>query len=339
MLKALRSIALLAVLLVPGLAWAQGAPGTVNIKNYVTQGSTTASQTGSLTMGAVTTAAPSYTNAQSSPISLDTAGNLRVNCISGCAAAGDASTGSTAIAGAGQTINLALAGENGAAFQLQSAGTLIATVTPKCSFDGGTIYNVNGYLQDGVTGVVSLTATIASAQATTDYMAHCPMGASHIQLNATAYTSGTANFLARATVNRGVHANIPWGVVNTSAPSYTTGTINAFSLDTSGQLRVAAAQVGSPWGMVVNGAATAFSFKSSLSGAEAALASNSAKRVYLRADLTNSDAIYLGTAGVASTTGYMLNAGDTITVDVTNSNIIHAIVGSGTQVLYALGIN
>ena len=42
------------------------------------QGSTTSSQTGSLVMGAVTTAPPSYTTAQTSPISLDTAGNTRV---------------------------------------------------------------------------------------------------------------------------------------------------------------------------------------------------------------------------------------------------------------------
>lgn len=44
----------------------------------VAQGSTTSGQTGSLVMGAVTTAAPLYTTAQSSPVSLDTAGNTRV---------------------------------------------------------------------------------------------------------------------------------------------------------------------------------------------------------------------------------------------------------------------
>ena len=41
------------------------------------QGSTTSGQTGSLIMGAVTTAAPSYTNAQTSPLSLTTTGDLR----------------------------------------------------------------------------------------------------------------------------------------------------------------------------------------------------------------------------------------------------------------------
>lgn len=43
------------------------------------QGSTTSGQTGSLILGAVTTAAPAYTNAQSSPLSLTTGGGLRAD--------------------------------------------------------------------------------------------------------------------------------------------------------------------------------------------------------------------------------------------------------------------
>ena len=54
----------------------------VNIKtgaSSVAQGSTTSGQTGTLVQGAVTTAAPTYTTAQTSPLSLDTTGNLRVS--------------------------------------------------------------------------------------------------------------------------------------------------------------------------------------------------------------------------------------------------------------------
>ncbi len=43
------------------------------------QASTTAGQTGPLIQGAVTTAAPAYTTAKTSPLSLTTAGNLRVD--------------------------------------------------------------------------------------------------------------------------------------------------------------------------------------------------------------------------------------------------------------------
>lgn len=45
----------------------------------VSQGSTTSGQKGGLTLGAVTTSAPSYTTAQTSPISLTTGGLLRVD--------------------------------------------------------------------------------------------------------------------------------------------------------------------------------------------------------------------------------------------------------------------
>src|ERR1035438_9125944 len=44
----------------------------------VAQGSTTSGENGNLIQGAVTTANPVYTTAQTSPLSLDTSGNLRV---------------------------------------------------------------------------------------------------------------------------------------------------------------------------------------------------------------------------------------------------------------------
>lgn len=44
----------------------------------VSQGSTTSGQKGDLVLGAVTSSFPTYTTAQSNPLSLDTAGNLRV---------------------------------------------------------------------------------------------------------------------------------------------------------------------------------------------------------------------------------------------------------------------
>lgn len=55
------------------------------------QGSTTSGQTGSMIMGAVTTSAPTYTTAQTSPISLDTSGNVRMTC-SNCSGSGATGT-------------------------------------------------------------------------------------------------------------------------------------------------------------------------------------------------------------------------------------------------------
>lgn len=63
-------------------------PGTAALWGVNTLGSTTAGQSGVIALGAVTTAAPTYTTAQSNALSLDTAGNLRVNVVTGGAGGG-----------------------------------------------------------------------------------------------------------------------------------------------------------------------------------------------------------------------------------------------------------
>ncbi len=181
----------------------------------------------------------------------NTGTSLNVNCTGGCAAASDQTTGSTALGALNAVITVPLTGERGAAFQLQSGGTGVYTVTPQCSFDGGTIYNANGYIQDPFSGALSTTAVIASAQATTDYPVMCPQGSSHAQMKVTSYTSGTANWLARATVV--TWPNIGWGVVTTGAPGYTTGQISPVSLTTAGALRIDGSGVTQP----VSGTVTA----------------------------------------------------------------------------------
>jgi uncharacterized phage-associated protein len=232
----------------------------VNIKAGAGSGGTAAADNSAFTagttnvtpMGAIyETSVPSITAGNVGAPRMDVNRVLLVDCSVGCAAAGDSTTASTALGALNATIAVALAGDRGATFQLQSGGTGVYTVTPQCSFDGGTLYNANGYIQDPFTGVVSTTATIASAQATTDYPVMCPQGASHAQVKVTSYTSGTANWLARATVT--TWPDIVWGVVTTAAPSYTTGQINSLSLNTSGALRVDGSGVTQP----VSGTVTA----------------------------------------------------------------------------------
>jgi hypothetical protein len=61
-----------------------GTGSTVSVSNFpadadaLAQGSTTSGQLGALTMGAVTTSAPTYVTATTNPLSIDTSGNLRV---------------------------------------------------------------------------------------------------------------------------------------------------------------------------------------------------------------------------------------------------------------------
>jgi hypothetical protein len=60
-----------------------GNARTIDLNGNLAQGSTTSGQKGTLMQGAVTTSSASYTTAQTSPLSLDTNGSLRVNVVSG----------------------------------------------------------------------------------------------------------------------------------------------------------------------------------------------------------------------------------------------------------------
>jgi hypothetical protein len=111
-------------------------PGTASSWGILAQGSTTSGELGQLAMGAVTTAAPSYTTAQSSPLSLDTAGNLRINCITGCAGSGGTSSSfsatfpavGTAAGAEFLTTPPTLSNGQMVAFQVTSAGSLHTTI-------------------------------------------------------------------------------------------------------------------------------------------------------------------------------------------------------------------
>lgn len=120
-----------------------GAAIAANQPTNAAQGSTTSGQTGRLTMGAVTTAAPAYTNGQTSPLSLDSAGNLRVNAQISNTPNIDTAVGSTLynllVSGTGTfgsaapTAGVALGAKNGANLQAltASANGLQVETTPK----------------------------------------------------------------------------------------------------------------------------------------------------------------------------------------------------------------
>jgi hypothetical protein len=147
-------------------------------------------------------------------------------------AAADASTGLTAMASS-STINVALAGQVGAVFQLASGGTGAYTVTPECSFDGGSTYPIGVQLTDPATGLDAPTATIISGQTTTPYTVVCPFGASHARLRVSSWTSGTASWTARATVG---------GLPNSVPTILNAGTVSGTNLATSVTLNAVSGQ-------------------------------------------------------------------------------------------------
>jgi hypothetical protein len=104
----------------------------------VAQGSTTSGQTGLLVQGAVTTAAPTYTTAQTSPLSLTTTGDLRVS-VTNTNANGQAALASSspvAVAknsGTGSTVAGAAVGTAGTASAEVVTVQGIASMTPLLS--------------------------------------------------------------------------------------------------------------------------------------------------------------------------------------------------------------
>ena len=199
-------------------------------------------ESGNLVQGAVTSSAPTYGNAQTSPISLDTSGNLRINCITGCAggnsgtSATDEATftqGTTTYTAIGGLYNSAvanLASGQGGAVQLTNdrqmkvnasvssgayaAGALAAgALASGAGVDGWDL--TKGAKADSVCGTATGTCSVVSLLK---------------YLNNSLVASGATT--------SGETGRLVMGAVTTAAPSYTTAQTSPLSLDTSGNLRV-----------------------------------------------------------------------------------------------------
>jgi hypothetical protein len=81
-------------------------PGTASSWGVQGQGSTTSGQSGILNQAAVVSGAPTYVATQTSPLTLDTAGNLRVNVVAGGASGGTSSNFGSAFPTPGTAIGL-----------------------------------------------------------------------------------------------------------------------------------------------------------------------------------------------------------------------------------------
>ena len=139
----------------------------------VAQASTTSGQSGALVQGAVTTAAPAYTTAQTSPLSLTTAGSLRsdLSSINGSA---------IAVASAQLGVNIAQVGNSAVS---QTAGVLAINIA---KWGGTTIANTNG-----MGSVNSATAvTISSAVSQVDQNATAFAGAGNVNGTVVASSQG-----------------------------------------------------------------------------------------------------------------------------------------------------
>jgi hypothetical protein len=166
----------------------------------VTQGSTTSGQSGTLAQGAVTTSAPSYTTAQTSPVSLDTSGNLRVaQAVSDSTASGSVSVqcsdANINSCGASSTVSIALAGQFSASVTIPASSTLVTALKPDCSSDGGTTWKPT-YFDDPALGSVSSYTTV-SGTANSLTVVGCG-GFSHVRVRASSSPTGSGTISLRA---------------------------------------------------------------------------------------------------------------------------------------------
>lgn len=108
----------------------------------------------------------------------------------------DTTTASTALGALNATNQIAMAGLASSGFQILS-GTLIGTITPECSIDGGTTW-AQAAFYDPSNSTISTNVVFASSNGT-KILSILPIGgSSHVRVRVSAFTSGTANCLLRA---------------------------------------------------------------------------------------------------------------------------------------------
>lgn len=166
----------------------------------VSQGSTTSGQKGGITLGAVTTAAPTYTTAQTNPLSLTTAGALRT----------DSSATTQPVSGT-ITAN-------------QGTSPWVSNVT---QFGSSNVVTGTGNSGAGIPRVtVSNDSSITNISGTISLPTGAATEASLAKLTITQGTALGSNTQA-----------LVGGSVTTNQPTYTTGQISPLSLNVRGALR------------------------------------------------------------------------------------------------------
>jgi hypothetical protein len=217
-------------------------------KLTLTQGSTTSGQSGALIQGAVTTAAPSYTTGQTSPVSLTTSGALRVDL-------GSTSANATAIKVDGSAVTQPVSGTvsitaNSSVNLNQVAGNAVATGngvatsgTQRVTIaSDNTAFSVNSIQsgtwtirsQDGY-GIPLTASSIAPIGTETGLIVrNIPSGTQTV--SGTVSVNGTAS---DNSANSSSKLPVIAALANTSAPTWTNGNMVPLSVDTSGALRIA----------------------------------------------------------------------------------------------------
>lgn len=109
----------------------------------------------------------------------------------------DVASGSTALGALNAVVAVALSGARGAGFHL-AAGTLAGTLLPEMSFDGGATYVASQFI-DPTAQTMAANFAVTNPNAITFRELVVFGGATHARVRVSAYTSGTADGVMRAT--------------------------------------------------------------------------------------------------------------------------------------------
>ena len=154
-----------------------------------------------------------------------------------------------------------------------------------------------------------------------------------------------ALILAQGSTTSGLLGPFVQGAVTTSAPTYSTGTIDPLSLTTAGALRVDGSGVTQP----VSGTVTVSLANTITTGSTASIGTSAVQihsgsiaattGVTIRCSTLNTDLIYFGISTVtanttAATDGVPLKPGESITMPVTNINLIYGISPTAGQKVF-----
>lgn len=132
----------------------------------------------------------------------------------------DTTTATVALNALNAAITVATAGLTGVGFQIL-AGTLIGTIIPEFSIDGGTTWFPASFYDNAQSSL--LPNVIFSVNNTTKMLTVITLGGtSHVRVRVSAYTSGTANALMR--VSHGVNITITPAGATGGAAAYGTVT-------------------------------------------------------------------------------------------------------------------
>jgi len=196
--------------------------------------STTAGQTGPLVQCAVTTAAPTYTTAQTDPLSCDVAGSLRTTVVNANA------NGQATMANSAPVV---IASNQSA---VPVSGTVAATQSGTWTVQPGNTANSTAWLVTGSGGTFPVTATnlstnVSQINGVTPLMGNgaSGTGAQRVAIaNDNTLPTGWASSVAIASTTAGQTGPLAQCAVTTAAPTYTTAQTDPLSCDTAGGLRV-----------------------------------------------------------------------------------------------------